>query len=217
MPPMNGTGQYRALPKGTGQYRAIPQGTGEYRPIPQRPPGMRHLDTPPPTQKVERPKRKAVTKQALQRRLLILSAVIAVCGVLAWILGSSIYNYVNATTMTSGAATTAVDFLNALNTQNYDQAYKDLGPTITLRLTPDAFKQQAQSYDHCFGPVQNYKEVPNSAVIQDTSQSYTYSVTRSKSAQPFQLRLTLQQDPNGNGWRIADYGNSLGATQPSCR
>ena len=214
---LNGTGQHRTVPGRTGQYRAISGDTGQYRPIPQRPPGMPRVDTPPPTPKIERPKREAVSPHTLRRRLLMLSAAIVICAIVAAIIGVSTFNYFNALNANSGAAGVAVDFLKSLNSQSYDQAYKDLGPTVTLRLGPDAFKQQAQSYDHCFGTIQNYSEVSGSATkAQNNSQSYTYSVTRSKSTKPFQLRLTLQQDQDGN-WRISDYGNTLGASQPTCR
>jgi hypothetical protein len=178
---------------------------------------MPRVETPPPKPRVGRPKREQVTPEVRRKRLLILSSAIAVCAIIAFFTTAIFINVSGGLSASSGAASTAVDFLNALNQQNYDQAYKDLGPAITLRMTPDIFRQQAQSYDHCFGPIQNYSEVANSATTnQDNSQSYTYTVTRSKSPKPFQMRLTLQQDENGK-WGISDYGNSLGASQPTCK
>lgn len=210
------TARFRAMLSETGRLPALPSMTGEDA-IPQRPPGMPRVEAPPPQQKVARPKREQVTPEVRKRRLIILGSAIVVCAIAAFFVARLAINISNGLSASSGAASTAVDFLNALDSQNYNQAYKDLGPTITLRMTPDIFKQQAQSYDRCFGPVQNYSEVANSATTnQDNSQSYTYSVTRSKSSQPFQMRVTLQQDQSGK-WNISDYGNSLGASQPTCK
>jgi hypothetical protein len=214
--PPGETARFREMLSETGRMPALPGKTGEYA-IPQRPPGMPRVETPPPKSRVARPKREQVTPEVRKRRLFILASAIVVCAVVAFFATRIAFNISSGLNASSGAASTAVDFLNALDSQNYNQAYKDLGPTITLRLTPDIFKQQAQSYDHCFGPVQNYSEVTNSATTnQDNSQSYTYSIMRSKSPKPFQLHLTLQQDQNGK-WNISDYGNSLGASQPTCK
>lgn len=208
--------RFREMLTETGRMPALPSKTGEYA-IPQRPTGMPRVEAPPPKTRVARPKREQVTPEVRKRRLFLLASAIVVCAILAFFATRIVISVSGALSASSGAASTSADFLNALNGQNYNQAYKDLGPTITLRLTPDIFKQQAQSYDHCFGPVQNYSEVANSATTnQDGSQSYTYSVTRSKSPKPFQMRLTLQQDQSGK-WNISDYGNSLGATQPTCK
>jgi hypothetical protein len=208
--------RFREMLTETGRMPALPSKTGEYA-IPQRPAGMPRVEAPPQKTRVARPKREQVTPEARKRRLIMLASAIVVCAILAFFATRIAVSVSGALSASSGAASTAADFLNALDGQNYNQAYKDLGPTITLRLTPDIFKQQAQSYDHCFGPVQNYSEVANSATSnQDGSQSYTYSVTRSKSSKPFQMRLTLQQDQSGK-WNISDYGNSLGASQPTCK
>lgn len=210
------TARFREMLTETGRMPALPSKTGEYA-VPQRPPNMPHVEAPPPQPKVARPKHEQVTPEVRKRRLIMLVSAVVVCAVLAFFATRIVISVSNGLSASSGAASTAVDFFNALDSQNYNQAYKDLGPTITLRLTPDIFRQQAQSYDHCFGPVHNYSEVANSATTnQDGSQSYTYSVTRSKSPKPFQMRLTLQQDQSGK-WGISDYGNSLGASQPACK
>jgi hypothetical protein len=123
-------------------------------------------------------------------------------------------------TASSGASTAANDFLNALSSGNYSQAYNDLDPTITLQLTLDQFKQQAVNNDRCFGPVTNYMEVADSAVVQGNGNilSYTYTITRKKTAKPYQLHLTLQQNPDKPGeWRVSSYGAGLGPAQPTCK
>src|SRR5439155_15148613 len=144
-----------------------------------RPPGPR-VDALPPTPRVARPQHKPSSLHTLRRNALILIGVFVVCALLACGIGYAAFNYVNGLTASSGASTTANDFLNALSTGHYDQAYSDLDPTITLQLTGDQFKQQAGNNDRCFGPVTNYTEVPDSAVVQGNGNtlSYTYSLTR---------------------------------------
>jgi hypothetical protein len=141
-----------------------------------------------------------------------------VCGVLACGIGYAAVNFFAATNAGAGPAKTATDFLAAISNQNYDQAYNDLDAVITIQLAPDDFKQQALTIDRCFGTVTNYSEVQDSAV-QNNAQSYSfsYTITRSKLAKPYTLRMTVQQDSNGD-WRISSYGNNsdLGPGQPPC-
>lgn len=212
--------QYRNLPPGsTERLRALAQSTGHHRTILNRPADMRRLQISLQTPRIARPGREQTTPQKLRRRLLIVSAIFIVGAVLAFGVGIALFNYVNSVNTSAGAAATATDFLNALNHQDYDQAYKDLGPAITLHLSPDNFKQQAQRDDRCFGAITNYTEVPNSATSPDkTSMAFLYTLTRSKDAKkPFQLHLTLQQDQETNTWKISDYGDTLVPGAASCK
>jgi hypothetical protein len=136
---------------------------------------------------------------------------------LAWGIGYALVNYFVGIGSSAGAANTATDFMLALKSQNYDQAYHDLDATITISLTSDAFKQLAQQNDHCFGVVTDFNEVPGSAVSSEdnNTQRYSYDVTRSKLTKTYQLTLTLQKDANGN-WDITSYGDQLGPTTPTC-
>jgi hypothetical protein len=109
----------------------------------------------------------------------------------------------------SGPAATINDFFNAISSNNDEQAYQDLGPAITIRLNQQDFTKQAQDLDQRYGPITDYKEVANSATTQDASQSYMFTIKRSKLTKPYNLRIILQQDPN-EGWKISDYGTSLG-------
>ncbi len=193
-------------------------GTGKHRPLPPRPPGPR-VDAP-PTPRVARPQRQPSSSNTLRRNALILIGVFVVCALLACGIGYAAFNYVNGLTASSGASTAANDFLNALSSGNYNQAYNDLDPTITLQLTLDQFKQQAVNNDHCFGSVTNYTEVADSAVVQGNGNilSYTYTITRKKTAKPYQLHLTLQQNSDKPGeWRVSSYGAALGPAQPTCK
>ncbi len=61
----------------------------------------------------------------------------------------------------------------------------------------------------------DFNEVPGSAntSTDNTTQSYTYDVTRNKLTKTYKLTLTLQKDPDGN-WDITSYGGDLGPTTP---
>src|SRR5579875_93475 len=66
----------------------------------------------------------------------------------------------------------------------------------------------------------NYTEVNGSATssADGNTQSFTYTITRSKLTKPYQMQLTLQKDATGN-WLITSYGNDLGPAPPpaSCK
>ena len=200
------------------QYPADFNGTGKQRAIPRRPPNMARIDHPPVKQRVARPQREEPRQKSWRRRILFWGIVFFVAGALACGIGYAAVNYFAATNATSGAAVTATDFLSALSSQNYDQAYNDLDATITVQLAPDDFKQQAQDSDRCYGKVTDYSEVQDSPVQNNPhSYSYSYTITRSKLAKPYTLRMTVQHDSYGD-WRISSYGNNndVGPGQPPC-
>ncbi len=227
--PFNGTGQHRAIDGAKASYRDLPPGsaerlralaesTGQYRAMPRRPLERRRIENAPQTPRVARPRREQTPTHTLRRRLLIVSGIFVLIAIVAFVGGLALFSFLNSVSVSSGAASTATDFLNALNQQNYTQAYKDLGPAITLHVAPDQFTQQAQSYDRCFGPVTNYTEIPNSATAPNTNNMvFHYSVTRKNASKPFQLQLTLQQDQTSGTWKISDYGNTLGPGAPTCK
>ena len=196
---------------------ASANGSGKQPAIPQRPPHMARVDHPPQTQRVSRPQRQNRSPRNRRRRLLILALVFVACVLLAWGIGYALVNYFAAIGSSAGAANTATDFMLALRSQNYDQAYNDLDASITISLTKDAFKQMAQADDQCYGPVTDFNERAGSATqsADNNTQSYTFDVTRSKSPKTYPLTLTLQKDPNGN-WNITRYDdNDLGPSPPS--
>ncbi len=196
---------------------AAANGSGKQRAIPQRPPGMTRVERPPQTPRVGRPQRQNKPASSWRRRLLILVVIFLACGLLAWGIGYALVNYFVGIGSSAGAANTATDFMLALKSQNYDQAYHDLDAIITIKLTTDAFKQMAQQDDQCFGLVTDFNEVSGSAIssADNNTQSYSYDVTRSKLTKTYKLTLTLQKDPNGN-WDITSYGDQLGPTTPTC-
>lgn len=215
---------YRFADK-TGKYQRV-DGTGEYRfsdlpgrqpVIPKRPPGIERLDQPPPTPRIARPEgrrreRKPKTwKWWLGALILSVFALIAIGGI-----AYGVTNFFLAVSVSAGSANTAGDFLSALQTANYTQAYSDLGPNITFQLNQSSFAQAAMADDRCYGQVTNYTEVSGSATSSSdgNTQSFTYTITRSKLTKPYRMQLTLQKDATGN-WLITSYGNDLGPAPPS--
>jgi hypothetical protein len=179
---------------------------------------MTRVERPPQAARVGRPQRRNKSSRSLRRRLLVFVVVVLGCGLLAWGIGYALVNYFVGIGSSAGAANTATDFMLALKSQNYDQAYSDLDAKITISLTADAFKQMAQQDDHCYGLVTDFNEVSGSALSSpdNNTQSYTFDVIRSKLTKTYKLTLTLQKDPNGN-WDITSYGNDLGPTAPTCQ
>lgn len=195
-------------------------GNGKQPSIPQRPPGMAHVNRPSTIPRVARPQREITEPGRSRRRLMIITGILAVIAIFACIGSYAIYNVYNGISASAGAATTTGNFLAALSSRNYDQAYQYLGPAITLSMQKDQFTQQAQSLDRCYGPVKNYTEVQGSAINQGNSQSYSYIITREKLPKPYNLRLTIQQDQyDPNTWKVTDYGGDLGpgSVAPACK
>lgn len=194
-------------------------GTGKQRAIPQRPPGMTRIERPPQTPRVSRPQRQAQPPKSWRRRLLILAVVLLACALLAWGIGYALVNYFVGIGNSAGAANIATDFLSALKSQNYGQAYNDLDAKITISLTKDDFTKMAQADDHCYGPVTDFNEQQGSATTSadNNTQSYTYDMTRSKLSKTYPLTLTLQKTPDGD-WDITRYDNNdLGPAPPTCK
>ena len=193
-------------------------GRGKRRAIPQRPPGMIRVDQPPPARRVARPQYQAPTAKNRRRRLFWLGAIFVISGLLACGIGYAAVNLINAANTASGGAAAAADFLAALSSRNYDEAYSDLGAAITVQITSEEFKQQAMNYDNCYGSITNYTQVPGSASVDDSAhtQSYTYNITRQRLKKPYQLRLTLQEDTTTGNWAVTGYGNDLGPGLTKC-
>jgi len=212
---------YDPRDRSSGKLLAATNGndSGKQRAIPQRPPGMPRVKRPPQTPRVARPQRQSKSAKSLGRRLLFITIMFLACGIIAGIVGFALVNYFTGIGNSAGAANTATDFMLNLKSQNYDQAYNnDLAAKITISATKDEFKQMALADDHCFGVVTDFNEVSGSAVStnNDTTQSYTFSVSRKQLPKPYQLTLTLQKDPNGN-WDITSYGVDLGPSTPNCK
>lgn len=208
-----------AWDKGASRRIASLNGTGKHPSAsPQRPAGTPRIEES-PTPRIVRPKREMASPRSTRRNLLILGCVFLVCALFACVLGYAAFSYLNGLNASSGAAATASDFITSLagSKPNYDQAYKDLGPGITLQTSPQDFVQQAQTDDRCFGSITDFKEIAGSAKVQGDSQLYSYNITRSKLQKPYQLTLTLQPDPeNANTWKVTKYEDNL-PISPTCQ
>ena len=101
------------------------------------------------------------------------------------------------------ASAVAGDFMQAVKSRSYLQAYNDLDDTLLVNLAPDDFKSQAEHADSCYGPVSGFK-LTSSAAGQGTAQ-YTYSVARGKLSRPYKFWLTLRRSQDT--WAITAYGN----------
>ncbi len=198
---------YDPWDRSSGKLLAATNGndSGKQRAIPQRPPGMARVRHPPQTSRVARPQRRSKPPKSWWRRLLFIAFVFVACGVMAGAIGFALVNYFTG--------------IGNIKSQNYDQAYNnDLDAKITISVTKDEFKQMAQADDHCFGLVTDFNEVPGSAIssVDNTTQSYTYNVSRNQLSKTYKLTLTLQKDPDGN-WDITSYGGDLGPNTPTCK
>lgn len=178
------------------------------RPL-QRPANMGHLNAPPETPRVPRPQREAAPSKNGRRRMFLLIGCLAVVAIIAGVIGTLLGSGI---LQSSGSGNTAVDFWSNLSTQNYQQAYQDLGPSITLKTSEDAFVKQVTALDQRYGKIVDYKEVPNSARNDNGKQSYTYTIKRANYGKEYQVHLVWQDVPN-EGSKIIDYGSTLGPTQ----
>lgn len=185
-------------------------GTGKYRSIPQRPPRVPRVSHPPTTPRVGRPQRNQPKKVNWLRRLAIGTIILIVCIIVAYGIGYATYNLFAGASGSAGPAVVAADFLDALHNQDYHQASSYLGTAITVVPSQD-FQEQAQTIDGCDGTVQTYNEIEGSATIQGNTQSFSFTITRSKLAKPYILVLTLEQQSNGT-WQITSYHSSTNST-----
>jgi hypothetical protein len=147
----------------------------------------------------------------MRPRLIILGAIAAIIAIIIFVIVSLLVGAINQNT---GPAITAADFLSSLSNKNYDNAYQDLGPAVTIRLNRQEFTKQAQDLDQRYGAITNYAEVDGSATVNNNAYSFTYTITRANLSKPYKLTLTLQQDQGDNNtWKVVAYGTTLGPTQ----
>lgn len=202
--------------EGTGAYR-LSDLTGRQPVVPKRPPGMSpHLDGPPPTPRVARPS-KGEPKPRTWRWWVGALIIFLVGGTLLLVVANGAINFFFAANASFGPANAAATFLSDLQTADYDHAYSELDPTVTVQLSNSDFKKMALDDDRCYGQVTDYQEVNGSATVSanQNTQSFAYTVTRGKLAKPYRLELTLQKDASGS-WFITNYGGDLGPAPPTC-
>ena len=131
--------------------------TGQHRAIPQRPPGMTRLKTPPDTPRIARPQRETVPQIKVRRRIIVLGSVFAIAAIIACTVGILL---ARGMLQSSGPASVINDFFNGISSDNYEQAYQDLGPAITLQLNQQDFIKQAQALISNMDQSQTIKKSP---------------------------------------------------------
>jgi len=185
-------------------------GTGKQRAIPRRPSRAPYLSQPPTTPRIGRPQRNQPQKVNWRRRGAIVVILLILCIVIAYGIGYATYNFFAGVSGSAAPATVAASFLDALHNQDYNQASSYLGPAIAPGPSQD-FQEQAQTIDGCDGTIVTYTEIAGSATIQGDTQSFSYTITRSKLSHSYTLVLTLEQDSNGT-WQITSYHSSTNST-----
>jgi serine/threonine protein kinase len=206
---------------------AAPRSSVAHQPLPSLPvPPMRqngrpvssHAPTIYATPPVKGREPASKIKKGLKRGFGILAVTVALVGVLVCGLGFAAYHFfispqTSTVANTAGATALANDFVQAISSRNYDQAYNDLGPPVTGQTSRTQFTQQAQSEDRCYGVITSYKNA--APTTQGSALTYTYTMNRARRSQPYQLSVTLQQNSAGT-WQITDYNSNVDTGQPPC-
>ena len=123
------------------------------------------------------------------------------------------YSYLTNRNPPSQGNALAQNFMSLLTQQNYDQAYSDLGPSVSAGTSHDAFVQQAQQEDQCDGVVTKYQLLARPPA--QGTQIYDYLVWRTKLTTTYHLHVTVAKDFLGN-WQITDYNSDANVSQTSC-
>ena len=154
----------------------------------------------------------------LRRGVIILLIIVLLAGLLLCGLGFAAFRHFTtqspaSSAASAGARAVANNFVQAVSTRYYDQAYNDLGPPVTSQTTRAQFGQQGQSEDQCYGDVTDYSSIGTAS--QGKTASYSYALSRARLQKPYQLQLTLQQNSSGN-WQVTDYNSNITSVQPTC-
>ncbi|MBA2394962.1 MAG: serine/threonine protein kinase [Ktedonobacteraceae bacterium] len=118
----------------------------------------------------------------------------------------------NAGPGTAAAVAEANNFLQALSHQSYAQAYNDFDPALAKQVSSGTFLAQGQLFDRCDGKITQYTQDSNPQ-IQNGTEKYSFTLTRTKLAQAYRLYLTVHKGANGT-WQVSDYTSDL--QTPSC-
>lgn len=113
---------------------------------------------------------------------------------------------------TAAAVAVANNFLQSLSHKSYAQAYNDFDPTLTSQVSRTSFLAEGQLFDRCDGSITQYTQDSNPQ-IQNGTEKYSFTLTRTKLAQAYRLYLTVQKAADGT-WHISDYTSDL--QTPSC-
>lgn len=159
--------------------------------------------------------------KGLKRGLVILGVSLALCAVLACGLSfagvnlfqqvTNIWNGGPSTSQDIQQATiTSNDFMQAIESHNYNQAYSKFSPSLASQLPRDQFLQQSQHQDRCEGNIVGFSQLSSNG--QGGRRNYVYIVNRQKLPK-YNLSLTLQKDNKGN-WQVSDF--NVPSSTPTC-
>ncbi len=170
---------------------------------------LRELDVP----RVKKRAGRVVKRSVRALALTIILVPLLLCG-----LGYGAYHlYSTFTSSSSGPGTAAAvaeanNFLQALSRKSYSQAYNDFDPSLAKQIPRNTFLAEGQLFDRCDGAITQYIQDSNPQ-IQNGTEKYSFTLTRTKLAQAYRLYLTVHKAANGT-WSVSDYTSDL--QTPSC-
>ena len=139
---------------------------------------------------------------------LVILALVCIIGgaLLTWGLGSAIiggalliWGLGSAITIIGSPTITSDQYYNAIRDQDYSRAYSFLGSGVKVRLSQEAFTQQAQQQDVAYGHVHQffYANGPGGDPA-----SVTLTVTRANGTS-YTVNLEMRQE--GRAWNISAF------------
>ncbi len=171
-----------------------------------------------PPHEPETPPIKKRAGRVIKRSVRVLVFSIILVPLLLCALGYGAFRlYSNLTSPNSGPGTAAAvaeanNFLQSLSHKSYAQAYNDFDTTLARQLSRNAFIAEGQLFDRCDGTITQYTQDSNPQ-IQNGTEKYSFTLTRTNLAQAYRLYLTVHKDTDGT-WHISDYTSDLQV--PSC-
>ena len=132
-------------------------------------------------------------------------ALVVSCGLCGW----AFYNIFNTSFQTTtGVISTVDDYYNAIQSQNYALAYKDLTPQGAISgLTQQGFIQQAQQRDQQYGKVTSYTfGQPSFTTNPTTGPDLTHiTMTVNVARNHLNYVVILSLSNTGGSWKITDF------------
>nr|BBH94549.1 hypothetical protein KTA_27480 [Thermogemmatispora argillosa] len=134
--------------------------------------------------------------------LAILGLVLLACiGVGAWVVAGPVRQLQQ---QYNGLVALVSDYYDAIQRQDYAQAFQDLQPGgFHAQLTQQGFIQEANDFDKRYGPVLSYqiRSLPDLGLQQGPT--YTVEVDVARRHLSYTVLLTVQQV--GDSWKIIDF------------
>ncbi|MBX5452211.1 MAG: hypothetical protein IRZ24_19265 [Thermogemmatispora sp.] len=128
-------------------------------------------------------------------------ALLACIGVAAWVVAGPFRQLQQ---QYNGLMMLVNDYYDAIQRQDYAQAFQDLQPGgFHAQLTQQEFVQEAHDFDKRYGPVLSYqiRSLPNLGLEQGPT--YTVEVDVARRHLSYTVLLTVRQV--GDSWKIIDF------------